>query len=349
MHFAIEHCPDALYLVRADGTLAYVNDAACRMLGYSRDEMETQGIRALGLTFLDEIGSKSAARPRLREGGARLGVQRTKDGRSLAVEVFARSLGHCGSCVFVREVRTPAHRMEASERAALTGSVAHDFKNLLMAIGGYVELASQDHSALRQQAHFDQIRRLVERAADISTRLVRSTQNDVAACAPFDAHGPIAEVAEALKVQADPRVRIVLNLGAAQADVNGDATAFQSAVLNLALNAVDAMPEGGLLTIATASTWLGPKDCSSALERLSPGPYLRVTVTDTGVGMDAKTLARVPEAFFTTKDPARGTGLGLYSVSETVRALAGGLEIESEMQLGTRVRVFLPLASGYRA
>jgi signal transduction histidine kinase len=65
--------------------------------------------------------------------------------------------------------------------------------------------------------------------------------------------------------------------------------------------------------------------------------------------MDAKTLARVPEAFFTTKDPARGTGLGLYSVSETVRALAGGLEIESEMQLGTRVRVFLPLASGYRA
>jgi len=156
----------------------------------------------------------------------------------------------------------------------------------------------------------------------------------------------IAETVSLLEHSVDKRVRIVQVLAASPSETMGDPSQLQNAILNLGLNARDAMPEGGELTFATATVALDERACRALPFDLSSGPYVKVTVTDTGVGMDDDVQRRIFEPFFTTKIEGKGTGMGLPSVYGTVRNHHGAITFESRLGKGTTFTVLLPLAPG---
>jgi PAS domain S-box-containing protein len=224
----------------------------------------------------------------------------------------------------------------------LTGGVAHDFNNLLTPIVGSLDLLSRAEGLSERQ------RRLVgaglesaERARTLVQRLLAFARRQPLNIGPVDVEALIAGMAELIGSTSGPhidlRVKVAPALPAAQADANQ----LELAILNLAVNARDAMPEGGTLSI-TAS--------DETVERLrggklQPGRYVRIGVADTGTGMDADTLARAVEPFFSTKGIGKGTGLGLSMVDGLASQLGGAMLIESRVGLGTSVDIFLPVST----
>jgi CheY-like chemotaxis protein len=160
-----------------------------------------------------------------------------------------------------------------------------------------------------------------------------------------DLHSIIDEVVDMLGRSIDKRIRIHTRYDAERAVTIGDPTQLQNAVLNLALNARDAMPEGGELTFATALVTLDEAECAKSPQRLVPGAYVQVCVIDTGTGMDAQTQNHLFEPFFTTREKGQGTGLGLASVYGTLKNHRGAIHVSSEVGRGTEVRLYLPVAS----
>jgi CheY-like chemotaxis protein len=227
--------------------------------------------------------------------------------------------------------------MEAIGR--LAGGIAHDFNNQLAGIMGFAELLldSLGDDSLRKYA--DNILKASRRAAGLTRKLLTFARKSSIVKAPTDIHAVIGEVVALLQHSIDKRIDIALHLDAQPSEIQGDPSQLPNALLNLALNARDAMPQGGLLTLATATVQRGRR--TEDLD-LDPGPYLRITVTDTGVGMDAETRRHLFEPFFTTKGPGEGTGLGLASVYATVRSHGGDLVVESAPGCGTTIQVFLP-------
>jgi signal transduction histidine kinase len=230
-----------------------------------------------------------------------------------------------------------SEKMEAIGR--LAGGIAHDFNNQLAGIMGFAELLldSLGDDSLRKYA--DNILKASRRAAGLTRKLLTFARKSSIVKAPTDIHAVIGEVVALLQHSIDKRIDIALHLDAQPSEIQGDPSQLPNALLNLALNARDAMPQGGLLTLATATVQRGRR--TEGLD-LDPGPYLRITVTDTGVGMDAETRRHLFEPFFTTKGPGEGTGLGLASVYATVRSHGGDLVVESAPGCGTTIQVFLP-------
>lgn len=158
----------------------------------------------------------------------------------------------------------------------------------------------------------------------------------------MNVHRVIAEVVTLLEHSIDKRIRIVQTLAASPSSVLGDPSQIQNAILNLGLNARDAMPSGGELTFATDAVELDEQFCRTVPFELRPGPFVRLSVIDTGVGMDDEVQKRIFEPFFTTKSEGKGTGMGLPSVYGTVRNHHGAITFTSSLGKGTRFDVFLP-------
>jgi len=228
-------------------------------------------------------------------------------------------------------------RMEAVDRIA--AGLAHDFSNLLIVISGYCEIAEgeleSDRAAVRDA--IDHIKQATDRAAVLTRQLLglRRDRFEV-----DDVNGIIRGIASLLRRALGGDVDLVLDLQAGTGHVPVDAQRFELALINLALNARDAMPEGGTVTIATGNLAVRRRG-RTAGETLDPGDYLRVTVSDTGDGMDAETRSRAFEPFFTTKPAEKGSGLGLSSVSAFVRDSGGTVRVESRPGRGTTVEILL--------
>ncbi len=225
-----------------------------------------------------------------------------------------------------------SHKMEAIGQ--LAGGIAHDFNNLLTGVMGYAELLQlslpEDSNEAR---HAGEIRRAANRAADLTRQLLSYSRSGRQRSVPVDLHQIVEETYSLLGRTLDKSIVIRRQLNAARSTVQGDPAQLQSALLNLALNARDAMPDGGTLTIGTANRPAEPAE-----------GWLEVAVTDTGVGMDEPTRRRVFEPFFTTKGPGEGTGLGLASVWGCVRDHGGTVSLETEPGKGTTFRIDLPLS-----
>jgi PAS domain S-box-containing protein len=226
----------------------------------------------------------------------------------------------------------------------LAGGVAHDFNNQLSAILGYAELleSSVTDPTLKEYAHL--IAKASLRSADLTKQLLAYARKGKLLSVPVDIHRVLGDVTSLLRRSIDPRIVLAERHQANSTVVAGDPSQLQSAFMNLALNARDAMREGGTLTFATTTQVLDSKYCADQPYDITPGRFIRVDIQDTGTGMDLETRRRLFEPFFTTKAQGKGTGLGLASVYGTVKQHRGTIHVYSEVGLGSCFTVFLPLS-----
>jgi PAS domain S-box-containing protein len=355
--FAVDNLADAAYLIEHDGRIIYVNAAATQMLGYARDEFLRMRIKELNPDVHAvewSVTWEALRRDRRRTVEVR---HRTKDGRIIPVEVSANLLEFEGkeySCAFARDIterKQFEQRLRQSEKmraiGELAGGVAHDFNNQLMGVSGYADLLLLKHGADPDDAHFiEQIQLAVRRASSLTQQLLTFSREENELSEVVALHAVIAETIGMLERSIDKKVGIVPQLSAASQAVFGDSSRLQSAILNLALNARDAMPNGGQLRIATSNVTLDAEFCRRQTLPIEPGDFILLEVADDGEGMPREVLDRAFEPFFTTKPKGKGTGLGLAAVYGVVRSHRGAINVYSEVGKGTVVRVYLPLHSG---
>jgi signal transduction histidine kinase/CheY-like chemotaxis protein len=250
-----------------------------------------------------------------------------------------------------------AHRLEAEERmrqsqkleavGQLTGGVAHDFNNLLTIIVGNLEIAQQNLGSWSKDAE-DYVRRAIanamggaQRATALTQRLLAFARRQPLAPTPLNVNNLVNGLSEFIRrtLGEDVELEVVGSAGLWQ--VEADQAELEAALLNLVVNARDAMPTGGKLSIETSNAFLDETYCRDHLD-IRSGQYVQIAVTDTGRGMDKETLDRAFEPFFTTKEAGQGTGLGLSQVYGFVKQSNGHVKIYSEPGEGTTVKIYLP-------
>ena len=235
-----------------------------------------------------------------------------------------------------------AHKMEAVGQ--LAGGIAHDFNNLLTAIIGYADLlraAEGSTAAVKDDA--SAIQATAARGAELARNLLTLARTAPSRDEPVDLHQAINEVRDIAARTFDRRIAMRLHLDAQRPMVTGDRSLVTNAFLNLALNARDAMPEGGELTVTTTDRIFAQEDCDRLAGVIAPGPFIVVRFQDTGTGMPLSVQRRVFEPFFTNKPAGKGTGIGLSMVYGTVRSHAGAIELESAVGAGTSFTIYLPM------
>jgi signal transduction histidine kinase len=237
-----------------------------------------------------------------------------------------------------------SQKLEAVGR--LAGGIAHDFNNLLSVILSYAEMLIVDRSvSARGRAELEEIKRAGERAADLTRQMLAFSRQQVLEAKIIDLNDILANLHKMLGRVLGEDIELKLLPARQLGLVLADPGQLEQVIMNLVVNARDAMPQGGKLTIATSNVEL---DHTYAKEHLgvTPGPYVLLSVSDTGVGMDKAMQARIFEPFFTTKERGKGTGLGLSTVFGIVKQSGGNLLVYSEPGLGATFKIYLPQAQG---
>ncbi|MDO8297255.1 MAG: PAS domain S-box protein [Caulobacter sp.] len=349
----------AVYMLDPDGRVSSWNPGAERFKGYAADEIigedfsrfYTEEDRAIGapaaaLRAAREAGRFEAEGWRLRKDGGRFWAHvvidaiRDDAGRLLGFAKVTRDITERREAQqaleTAREALLQSQKMEAVGQ--LTGGVAHDFNNLLMAVLGSLELLRKrlpdDPRAL---ALLDNAVQGAERGATLTQRMLAFARKQRLRLESIDLAALVAGMAELLARSLGPALRLKLDIPANLPPVLIDPHQLETALLNLALNGRDAMPDGGDLTIAASAERIGV----DGRWGLAPGDYVRLSVIDTGVGMDAEALARAVEPFYTTKDVGRGTGLGLSMVHGLAEQAGGRLVLASRPGEGVRADLWL--------
>jgi nitrogen-specific signal transduction histidine kinase/ActR/RegA family two-component response regulator len=234
-----------------------------------------------------------------------------------------------------------AQKMEAVGR--LAGGIAHDFNNLLMVISGYAQLLEKvSTNPQKVISHAGQIREAGAKAAGITRQLLAFSRKQVLEPTILDLNRIVGELGKMLPRLLGEDVEIAMNLDPELGAVRADRGQLEQVIMNLAVNARDAMPSGGRLTIDTRNTLLDSSYNFGGRAEVPPGHYVMLSVMDTGSGMDATTQAHIFEPFFTTKDPGKGTGLGLATAYGIVKQSQGFIWVYSEVGQGTIFRIYLP-------
>ncbi len=342
---------DVICTVSGDGLFTQVSKHAADLWGYTAQELI--GRPFMDLVHPDDHDATAAMHAQIVDGRPTLTFQNRyihKDGGAVPVMWSAAWSERDNTVVAIARDMRETHAKEERLRRAqkmeaigrLTGGVAHDFNNLLTIIVGGAEVLV-DTLEPGTEAH--DIAKLAlgagERGADLVNRLLTFSRAQ-----PTD---PLALSIDVLFSDLEPLVRRTIGehiqvqfIAQPNLVCFADRAQFESAILNLAINARDAMPDGGTLTIEAQAVELTVDQA----EMLSPGPYIHLSVSDTGCGMDPKTLERATEPFFTTKDVGKGTGLGLAMVYGFAKQSAGGMRIRSNPGQGTTAYLLLPAAAG---
>jgi nitrogen-specific signal transduction histidine kinase/ActR/RegA family two-component response regulator len=235
-----------------------------------------------------------------------------------------------------------AQQLEAIGR--LAGGVAHDFNNILSIIMGHGEILLASGVDERSRNGLEQMRRAAERAASLTQQLLAFSRKQVLQPRVLDLNEKVADVQKMLARVIGEDIELVATLHPSLMPVKADPGQVEQVLINLAVNARDAMPHGGRLAMETSNLDLGPDEARDL--DVTPGRYVMLKVTDTGTGMDAATLGHVFEPFFTTKPMGKGTGLGLSTVYGIIKQSGGGIHVESEPERGTIFRIYLPAPDG---
>jgi two-component system, cell cycle sensor histidine kinase and response regulator CckA len=329
-----------------------VNDAAIARYGYSRAEFLSMNARDLRPEedvprFLEAVAKPHPAI--WRAGSWR---HRGKDGSVIDVDIQSHEItlgGRKLRLTLANDV-TERHELEQQLRQAqrmeavgrLAGGIAHDFNNLLTTILGYSELLLdrlESGDAIRGDV--EEIRKAGDRAASLTRQLLAFSRKQVLQPKPFDLNAGVANLERMLGRLIGEDVELQTRLDPALGIVVADPGQIDQVIMNLAINARDAMPEGGRLTIETANAELGDDFVRQHMGARA-GPYVMLGVSDTGVGMNEETRERIFEPFFTTKEPGKGTGLGLAMVYGIVKQSGGYIWVESEPGSGSSFRIYLP-------
>jgi signal transduction histidine kinase/CheY-like chemotaxis protein len=262
--------------------------------------------------------------------------------------LFADFRGEVARREAAEEALRQSHKMEAVGQ--LTGGIAHDFNNLLTVVLGNLELAKRHlaSNADRATQGIDNALAGAKRAAALTQRLLAFSRRQPLEPRPVDINRLVAGTSDLLGRTLGESIAIETVLAAGLWPVEVDPNQLENALLNLAVNARDAMPNGGKLTIETANAFLDEAYAASHAE-VEPGQYVAISVTDTGAGMPAEVVERAFEPFFTTKETGHGTGLGLSMVYGFVKQSGGHVKIYSEAGQGTTLRIYLPRLAGATA
>jgi signal transduction histidine kinase/CheY-like chemotaxis protein len=237
-----------------------------------------------------------------------------------------------------REGMLRSARLEAVGR--LAGGVAHDFNNLIMIIKGYSEMLL-DSATPDSRPQIEEIKRAGDRASALTRQLLAFSRKQILEPQILDPNQIVKNMVKMLQVLIGEDIELVTSLSTGIGRVQADPGQLEQVVMNLAVNARDAMPTGGKLIVETQPTELD--DCyATAHPDVTPGPYVLVAVTDTGCGMSKDTLEHIFEPFFTTKDPGKGTGLGLATVYGIVKQSRAHITVYSELEKGTTFKIYFP-------
>jgi len=355
MRLLVEHAPYGIGTINVkQDRFVHANPAMVTLLGYNSEEEvlalqvsrdlycngEAQGFRAqpTRADFFSAVEfdwrRKDGKAVIVRASGRRV---RTTDDQGDLMEIIAEDVTARRS---LEEQLRQAQKLEALGQ--LSGSVAHDFNNLLSVIIGYSELLSTNpvfQGALK--AHLEAIRRAGERAASLTSQLLAFSRRQVLQPSVINLNLLIRETQKMLQrlMREDIEHRVVLDPGLWKA--KADPNQLVQVIMNLSINARDAMPRGGTLTIATANVTFQEVMTIKGVD-VPAGNYVKLAVTDTGIGMDEETQARIFEPFFTTKEAGKGTGLGLATVYGIVKQSGGYIFPDSEVGKGTTLSIYLP-------
>jgi PAS domain S-box-containing protein len=378
----LEAAPDAILGVDERGCIALVNAQAERLFGYHRDELIGQSVDILVPERVRAVHPQHRARyfadsrPRPMGAGMQLSARR-KDGSEFPAEISLNALATEDGLLVSAAVRDVSERIEAqaeqerlkaqaererlerrlqqSQRleslGQLAGGVAHDFNNLLAVILNYTafvadELAAPESSiperreGMRQD--LEQVVKAAERAARLTHQLLAFARREVARPEIISLNDVIAEVEQLLRRTIGEHVHLITSTAPDLPSVMADPGQIEQVLVNLAVNARDAMPGGGTLRIATDTFHIEEDDPLPDIT-LNPGDFVRLRVSDTGTGMDKEMAARAFEPFFTTKAKSEGSGLGLATAYGIITQAGGDIRIYSELGLGTTFNILLPV------
>jgi two-component system, cell cycle sensor histidine kinase and response regulator CckA len=330
-------------------TILRSNAAACALYGYSSDEF--RGMPLAIVQSQEDIG-KFLATLRPAHPDAASWRHRTRAGRTFEVEIAVHEIDYKGRkahlAVLVdltgrRHLEDQLRQTQKMEAVGmLAGGVAHDFNNLLTIITGYSQLILNSLKPGDQNRHSaEQIMKAGERAAALTKQLLAFSRRQPLQPKVIELNRLVSGLAVMLERLIGEDIELKLKPGKDLGQVSADPGQIEQVIMNLVVNARDAMPQGGVLTVETANIELDEAYTSSR-SGVKPGSYVLLAVSDTGHGMDQATKDRLFEPFFTTKESAKGTGLGLSTVFGIVKHGGGSLEVFSEPDRGTSVVVYLP-------
>ncbi len=329
-----------------------VNEAAARLYGYSQEEFESMSILQIrpsseqekARSFIKELTSNTE------EHG--IWLHQARDGRQFEVEITSHELLYAGKRVrlVVGQDISERRQLEGQLRQAtkmeavgrLAGGVAHDFNNMLMVIKGYTELllnvlSPSDHITRKIQ----QIDRAADRAATLTRQLLAFSRMQVLQPQVINLNSVVEEMGRLLPRLIGEDIELVIRPHTNLDSIRADAGQMEQVIMNLAVNARDAMPNGGKLVIETCNSDL-EQSYASSHPLMCPGSYVQLSVSDNGTGMDAETQTHIFEPFFTTKEKGKGTGLGLATVYGIVKQSGGFIWVYSELGKGTTFKIYLP-------
>jgi two-component system, cell cycle sensor histidine kinase and response regulator CckA len=345
----IENSLDLITILNLDGTIRYASPSHERVLGYGLEELVGQN--ALSFTHVEDV-ERVTATFALADGTASVQSRfRHKDGSWRVLESFGRNMSHLpgvsGIVVNSRDItdRTRleeqlhhSQRLEAVGR--LAGGVAHDFNNLLMIITGYSQiLLDTMHAGDPARGDLEQVVKAAERGTDLTRQLLAFSRRQMVKPAMLNLNALVHDMDRMLRRVLGEDIELATILAPGLKTIQADPGQLEQVILNVAVNARDAMPNGGKLTLETANVQV-TGDADGEKVTLPPGSYVTVCITDTGFGMDAEIQSRVFEPFFTTKDD--GTGLGLSTSYGIIKQSGGEIWVDSKLGDGTSFWIYLP-------
>ena len=349
----------SVFIVQND-RLVYANPTGAALLGYSVAELldlpnaftlVDERDRGFVIDQLAELGHPGTPTQHLTIRGRR------KDGSVVQAEAFFAASEHRGQAatfvtildigdrVRLEEQLRQAQKLEAVSR--LAGGIAHDFNNLLASIRGNAELIG--HQLERDapaHAEVEEILAAADRAASLTRQLLAFSRTQVTEPTVLDLNGVVRSVCRMARRLMGSQIQVDEALAPDLAQVRADPAYLEQVLLNLIVNARDAMPGGGRIVIGTSTAALERGAAAQVDTGLAPGSYVQLSVQDEGVGMDPATQARIFEPFFTTKEPGRGTGLGLSTAYGLLRQSGGAITVVSAPQQGATFVVYLPAVDG---
>jgi PAS domain S-box-containing protein len=357
----VNNLPATVFKGYPDWTVDFYDDKVEELTGYPKAEFDSRRLSGLDLILKEDVDRRKDGIRKALHGSGQSEMEyriRHKDGRIIWIhsrdKIILDAKGridHIRSVLFditarkhLEDQLLQSQKMEMVGR--LAGGVAHDFNNLLTAIIGYCDLLRKRVGTNQVLLNdIEQIHRAGERAASLTRQLLAFSRKQVLQPKILDLNLVIADMERMLRRLIGEDIDLATVLESNLGRVRADPGQIEQVIMNLAVNARDAMPKGGRLTIETANVELDSAYTQMVVD-FKPGPYVMIAVSDTGSGMDEETVARIFEPFFTTKGEGEGTGLGLSTTYGIVKQSGGHIWVKSELGRGTTFRVYLPRESG---